>query len=280
VAAWLQKPIRRAQLQSILSAAASPPRATEPAVTPRQAATANESTRVLLVEDNEVNQKVALRMLERCGIRAQLVSNGAEAVERVRNEAFDLVLMDCQMPVMDGYAATAAIRAFSKVPIVAMTANALAGDRERCLAAGMDDYVTKPIKREVLADVLERWVGSARLADLIDAYLADTPQQLERLAAAVTAQDSGAAQRLIRALTSSSRDVGADAVAQVAQALDPIASAAELHRMGHRIEALRAAFHVMVPKLQARAARIRGAARAGDTEAPLKFVKDSARARH
>jgi CheY-like chemotaxis protein len=74
----------------------------------------------------------------------------------VRSAEFDLVFMDCQMPVMDGYEATQAIRKFSRVPIVAMTANALTGDRERCLASGMDDYMTKPIKREVLASMLER----------------------------------------------------------------------------------------------------------------------------
>jgi PAS domain S-box-containing protein len=119
--------------------------------------------RILLVEDNDMNSLVALRTLERMGHRADRVVNGLEAVEAVRITDYRLILMDCQMPVMDGYDATRAIRAAEQgsdrhVIIIALTANALPEDRERCLAAGMDDYLTKPVDRRELAAALERWL--------------------------------------------------------------------------------------------------------------------------
>ena len=117
--------------------------------------------RILVVEDNPVNQKIALAMLERLGYRAHAVGNGKEAVEAVERARYDLVLMDCQMPEMDGYEASRTIRSAEQtgqptVTIIAMTANALKGDRERCLEAGMDDYVTKPIRMAELKTVIEK----------------------------------------------------------------------------------------------------------------------------
>jgi CheY-like chemotaxis protein len=122
--------------------------------------------RVLVVDDNVVNQKVARVLLERMGCRTESVGDGREAVGRAAGGEFDLVFMDVQMPGMDGYEATAAIRAREAetgrhVPIVAMTAHAMRGDREKCLAAGMDDYVTKPIEVRALAAAVSRW-SSAR----------------------------------------------------------------------------------------------------------------------
>jgi two-component system, sensor histidine kinase len=123
-----------------------------------------KAARVLLVEDNEVNQQVARRVLTMFGISPELAANGQEAITAICAAQFDLVLMDCQMPVMDGYAATEAIRTWEKttgrerVPIIAMTANAMAGDRERCIAAGMDDYLTKPFKRDALGAMLAQWL--------------------------------------------------------------------------------------------------------------------------
>jgi signal transduction histidine kinase/CheY-like chemotaxis protein len=118
--------------------------------------------RVLVVEDNAANQKVAVRMVERLGYRADVASDGAEAIGMLERIHYDAVLMDCQMPEMDGYEATTLIRrrepAGGRVPIIAMTAAALSGDRERCLAAGMDDYISKPVKLHVVAAVLERWL--------------------------------------------------------------------------------------------------------------------------
>lgn len=118
---------------------------------------------MLIVEDNAANLKVAMRMVERLGYRADKAGNGIEAVRVLGGMDYDAVLMDCQMPEMDGYEATRQIRRHEKTgrhtPIIAMTASAMAGDRERCLAAGMDDYISKPVKLHVVAAVLERWVG-------------------------------------------------------------------------------------------------------------------------
>ena len=121
---------------------------------------------VLLVEDNAVNQVVASAMLEKFGVRVSLAENGQQAIERVIAQQFDLVLMDCQMPVMDGYAATAAIRALAidgrtRLPIIAATANAMPGDELKCLDAGMDGFLAKPFTLQKLQEVLARWLPMA-----------------------------------------------------------------------------------------------------------------------
>ena len=118
--------------------------------------------RVLVVDDNHVNQRVAGRMLERLGCQVSMAADGREAVEMVRTFQYDLVFMDCQMPEMDGYAATVQIRknenGIGHIPIVAMTAHAMTGDRESCLQSGMDDYLTKPLRVDDLQSALDRWV--------------------------------------------------------------------------------------------------------------------------
>jgi two-component system, sensor histidine kinase and response regulator len=123
----------------------------------------------LIVEDNAANLKVAVRMVERLGYRADVAGNGSEALNALGQVRYDAVLMDCQMPEMDGYEATREIRRGEHdgrhLPIIAMTASAMAGDRERCLAAGMDDYISKPVKLHIVAAVLERWLGEATVTD-------------------------------------------------------------------------------------------------------------------
>jgi PAS domain S-box-containing protein len=165
IAAYLTKPIRQSQLfdclTTVISNATAP---AEPApsklitVHTLQEAKRVHNKLILLAEDNIVNQKVAIRQLQKLGYRADAVANGREALEALSRIPYDLVLMDCQMPEMDGYEATAEIRRREGVtkhtPIVAMTAHALAGDRERSVAAGMDDHITKPVKQEELGKVL------------------------------------------------------------------------------------------------------------------------------
>jgi signal transduction histidine kinase/ActR/RegA family two-component response regulator len=121
--------------------------------------------RVLVAEDNPVNQRVAVILLGKIGYSAEVAANGAEALQLVQQQSYDIILMDCQMPVMDGFEATAAIRKIQssslRTPIIAVTANALAGQREKCIAAGMDDYLPKPINKEILEATIARWLPSS-----------------------------------------------------------------------------------------------------------------------
>jgi CheY-like chemotaxis protein len=117
---------------------------------------------VLLAEDNEINQRITRRLLEKLGLTVKTASNGREAADAVTKQRYALILMDCQMPVMDGFEATASIRSWEKderhTPICALTANAMEGDRERCLDSGMDDYISKPVHLEDLRAVVARWI--------------------------------------------------------------------------------------------------------------------------
>lgn len=178
------------------------------------------SLRVLVAEDNSVNRKVIQHMLERFGIVPEVAVNGIEAVQAASRNRFDLILMDCQMPELDGFEATTEIRRSehrhgSRQPIVAMTANAMPGDRERCLDGGMDDYLVKPIKPESLKDILLRFappsatqsaIDMARLnstlgkdqafqREMIELYLATTRPLLEKIAKALADEDSAACRR-------------------------------------------------------------------------------------
>jgi CheY-like chemotaxis protein len=120
---------------------------------------------VLVVEDSPVNRVVAIGVLERCGYNAYAVNDGREALEALSSRRYDAVLMDCQMPEIDGYEATRELRrreqGMRHTPVIAMTAHAMHGDRERCLQAGMDDYVAKPVRAQALAEILGRWISAA-----------------------------------------------------------------------------------------------------------------------
>ncbi len=134
---------------------------------PRPAAPEAEAERrqkrILIAEDDPINHKLLAAMIARLGHQTDLVANGRQAVERFEATPYDLILMDCEMPEMDGYQATAEIRQHEEaignghVPVIAVTAHAMKGAREKCLDAGMDDYLTKPVDLEALADILERW---------------------------------------------------------------------------------------------------------------------------
>ena len=168
--AYLTKPIRQQQLYDCLSLLVGrrkqPLHGSENFITGHTVREAHrEGLRILLVEDNQVNQAVALAMLAKAGYRADVAANGREALEALERIAYDLVLMDCQMPEMDGFAATRKLRSPDStvlnrnVPVIAMTANAMSGDRERCMASGMDDYLSKPVKPRELAQMLDKWLA-------------------------------------------------------------------------------------------------------------------------
>lgn len=168
IASTLTKPVRQARLYECLATVMGG-RPQPGTAAPAQAVDDSGMSvngvraRVLVAEDNAINQRVAVRMLERLGHRADVVANGIEAVHALNRVPYDLVLMDCHMPEMDGYEATQVIRQQagrpSHTPIIAMTANAMEGDRERCLEAGMNDYISKPMKLQDLAVALERWLS-------------------------------------------------------------------------------------------------------------------------
>ncbi|HEY0761422.1 MAG TPA: response regulator [Pyrinomonadaceae bacterium] len=170
IAAYLAKPIRQSALFECLANVVRAPHVTkveQVAVTTRvrEIEVKPASNKLILIaEDNVVNQKVAIRQLRKLGYRADAVANGREVLEALARIPYDLVLMDCQMPEMDGYEATAEIRRYEatsqRTPVIAMTAHALEGDRARCIAAGMDDYVSKPVKPEELQRVLERYLAA------------------------------------------------------------------------------------------------------------------------
>ena len=165
--AYLARPLRKAQLKATLALVLAPPE--DPQAPPRELVTRHsvqdraEASRgiILVVEDNPVNRKVALTMLTKLGYAAEVATNGQDAVQALERGRYQTVLMDCQMPVMDGFEATRRIRAQQlgqdRVPIIALTANSMEGDRERCLDAGMDDYLAKPIQKAELKAMLETW---------------------------------------------------------------------------------------------------------------------------
>jgi CheY-like chemotaxis protein len=173
LAAYLVKPVKQSRLFDCLAEAVAGGRGdhvfARPAAVPEATPGPRRGGRILVAEDNAVNQKVALAQLRKLGCHADAVANGREAVHALETTPYDLVLMDCQMPEMDGYEASRLIRVqesereaagqpVRRLPIVAMTAHAMQGDRERCLAAGMDDYISKPVREPELRTVIDRWL--------------------------------------------------------------------------------------------------------------------------
>ncbi len=187
-AAYLTKPVRHDQLQGCLRVVFGlqqgqghngPPtgksHTSAPLITRHTLAEQSPRPRILVAEDNVVNQKLAVRMLDRLGYQPDVVSTGQEAVTAFERESYAAIVMDCQMPTMDGYEATKKIREHEQrtaadqkrphIPIIALTANAMPGDRERCKAAGMDDYLSKPVKTDDLGLILQRWAPLPTAAD-------------------------------------------------------------------------------------------------------------------
>lgn len=195
VDAYIERPVRQLDLQKCLlrvlgrgGRVVTAPAGTRPA-----AEEAHYAAHVLVAEDNAVNQEVIVALLEGYGCRVRVVGDGREAVDAITGrpveparEPYDLVLMDCQMPILDGYAATRRIREWARAegrgkcpPIIALTANSLQGDRERCLQAGMDDYLAKPVRRTELSEVLRRWLPMRSRVPVRDAGPAAAPDARE-----------------------------------------------------------------------------------------------------
>jgi PAS domain S-box-containing protein len=226
---------------------------------------------VLVVEDNQINQQILLRMLQKLGYRADYVSNGLEAVTAVGKVPYDAVLMDCQMPEMDGFAATRRIRTLggreNRPPIIAITAHALEGDKERCIDAGMNDYLSKPVKIDSLESVLKKWVpvvvpaaeasrldaaeapaanvpvldhelletwrslsnssNEDFLAEIIEMFLCNTPKMIHELQEAVALGDYAKLKALAHKMKGSSANLGACRLAMVCSDLEQDAQPSE-----------------------------------------------------
>ncbi|HEX5620488.1 MAG TPA: response regulator, partial [Solirubrobacteraceae bacterium] len=242
IEAYLTKPVRRGRLLATVADQECEPQRAAPAL-----ATAPEGLRVLVAEDNPVNQLVIETMLFKRGLMVDLAGDGAEALAKLAHGRYAAVFMDCQMPNVDGYEATARIRAQERggdrLPVIAMTAHAMTGDRERCLAAGMDDYLSKPLRPELLDEVLERWLGvtvaesddteaddrdeaidalidSARMRtfredypdiveQLLQLFVDSTPELLEELRVAVDGDDDEERRRAAHKLKGSCQNIGA-----------------------------------------------------------------------
>jgi len=232
--------------------------------------------RILLAEDDAVNSKVAQRMLEKWGCEVRVVENGAEALRELERSTYDLILMDCHMPGMDGYEATRAIRRREEgtgehIPIIAFTASAMENDREACGLAGMDDYVTKPVKPEELQRVLRRWgkktwagtshpiaeeypeLDRAQLhhttcgdfefeQELLREYLQNAQEKLGDIATALQAGDAPRVRAAAHALKGSSLTVGAMALGNLSKEMEDLAQRGEIDQAAMLLEKMRAAF--------------------------------------
>jgi two-component system, sensor histidine kinase and response regulator len=252
IAAYLVKPVKESRLyDALVTVLRGSPKAAR--IIPKTFSSAAERpfARILIAEDNTVNQKVALRQLQKLGYAADAVANGLEVLEAVKRIPYDLILMDCQMPELDGYEATRMLRSEEKKHsgekkrhyIVAMTANALSGDREECLRAGMDDYISKPVRLNELesaiargleniqkasadpdADLLDHEIlqsvrdlgtpgESDPLPELIELFMQDTPIRIGKLLDAFKAGDVVEVERAAHSLKGSSNNLGAKCLA-------------------------------------------------------------------
>jgi CheY-like chemotaxis protein/HPt (histidine-containing phosphotransfer) domain-containing protein len=287
-AALLTKPIKPSQLLDALVSVLL-----EPGSRPIQAVSAPADQlfdvtmgqrlplRILLAEDNATNQKLAMQLLGRMGYAADLVADGREAVEAIESREYDVVLMDMQMPEMDGLEATRHIRlrhGQGRPPyIVAMTANAMQGDREMCLAAGMDDYVSKPIAITSLIDALTRGAAAtlqhesgvvldeatlARLramggsdqqffAELIGTFLDDAPQLLRQLRQALAAGDAQTVRLVAHGLKSNGAEFGAMAFSDLCKDLELMAKSGQLDGAAALLDRIEASYESVAAALRA-----------------------------
>ena len=265
------KPIRAFKLAMLLEQALSGVAAkSRPADAAARPASAFRGSRILLVEDNPVNQRVAQRLLQKLDAEVTIANNGAEALERMAEGRFDAVLMDCQMPVMDGFTAAARIReaeaqhGSGRVPIIALTANVMSEDRERCIAAGMDAHLGKPIVPSQLADCLARYLGDQNTLHDVDLIALRE----------ITGGDVDFERELIATFVASGDKCLADIVEAV--------RASDYETIGKRAHALKgASANIHAHRLSAAAAHLESAARSNslrDIDGLVRQVKDNLRA--
>ena len=264
ISVCLTKPVQPSALFDALNSAISgarakaPPEAAPPA--PEEARPANKYFKVLIAEDNAVNQMVELKQLAKLGYRADVAADGLEVIAALKRGPYDLVLMDCQMPNMDGFQATAEILKMEEgrrhTPIIAMTANAMRGDRERCLAAGMDGYISKPVRLEQLAEVLAQWdtpldaaaikylrelagpESPGFISDLLGIYLEDLPGRLEAVKSAVRDGNAEGLRQAAHGLKGSSGNIGAMRLQKICLLLESIAGSGTVEGAAEPLEIL------------------------------------------
>ena len=266
----------------------APDSAAEAASTGRGAGCGARDVRVLVAEDNSVNREVALAQLRKLGYAASTVVNGVEAVEAVRSGSYDLVLMDCEMPVMDGFEAARRIRQSlgSKIPIVAVTADAMPADRDHCLKEGMDDYMTKPVELRKLAQLLDKWLpptaeaaklpgglGPPAGADaavfneaallhrlmedralariVLTGFVADVPKRLSSLRQRLAAEDGPGARMQAHALKGAAATVAAESLQALASAIEKAGGAGQLAQCGELLPRALAEFERFQQALEA-----------------------------
>jgi PAS domain S-box-containing protein len=286
LAAYLTKPIKQADLfRAIMAALGNPPAGrAEPVPTAPTPGRFGRALRLLLAEDNLVNQKLAVRLLEKQGHTVAIAANGIEAICAVERERFDLVLMDVQMPEMDGFEATTVIRAREQgtdrhVPILAMTAYAMKGDRERCLATGMDGYVSKPIQPRELWQAIEQLVpandpganepqlsldavldrdealervggDTALLRELVELFLAESTQLRRNIAEALQAGDARKLGRTAHTLKGAVSTFGAHAARDAAEQLERLGQSGDLIDAASAVARLESELERLKPALE------------------------------
>jgi CheY-like chemotaxis protein/HPt (histidine-containing phosphotransfer) domain-containing protein len=233
---------------------------------------------VLVADDNLVNQQVAQRMLERLGCQVDVAANGDMAVAMCRDRQYDLILMDCQMPELDGYEATARIRAEEKdgrrMPVVALTANAMQGEREKCLAAGMDDFMSKPIRPQTLHETLQRWLRESDFVassadgerdemravqevfgdgfgELVALFLQDSPNRIGSLRQAMQEQNQIAIGKVAHAMAGSCASIGASTLSNLCKSLEMESKSGIPADLATRIEMIEAEYAKAAAKLSA-----------------------------
>ncbi len=296
-AAYLTKPVRRSDLFDSLALALSgesmpdrdPPLVTRHTLREMR----RREGRILVVEDNPVNQQVAVSILKKLGLRADTAGNGLQAIRALERVPYDLVLMDVQMPEMDGLTAARRVRDPASgvrdpgIPIIAMTAHAMTGDREKCEAAGMDDYIPKPVTPRALAGILEKWLpetapsgpaptapprpvasadapvfdragfmerlmGDEALAGvLIEMFLNDIPGQIEALENDLASGDAQAAQHRLHTIKGSAANLGAEALRLAALALESSAKDGDMAAVSTGLTGLMAEFDRVKAEMEA-----------------------------